>query len=117
MKLHDKQMSLQQVLASEERQSKFSVPSLPTTKYTCTSANELESWKEDTPPEENSLHVYNFNRYMNSMLSLHHGDITQLSCDMLVIPIRDEDKISEHGMQTSNYLKSVHIHDDLKIRM
>lgn len=96
MKLHDKQMSLQQVLASDERQSKF--PSLPTTKYTCTSPNELESWKEDTPPEENSLHVYNFNRHMNSILSLHHGDITHLSCDMLVIPIRDEEKISEHSV-------------------
>ena len=61
-------------------------------------ANDLQSWREDTPPEENSLHVFNYNREINSILSLHHGDITQLSCDLLVVPLQRMKTYSVEGL-------------------
>ncbi len=104
MKLSEKQNNLTTLIVNEQEHSSKLPPTSTTTPLSPLSplspitmfANDLQSWREDTPPEENSLHMFNYNHEINSILSLHHGDITSLSCDMLVIPLR---KIESHCVE------------------
>ena len=113
MKLENKQSGLDNILDTEHELQKSTTTNINTThpisqssssasinstlSSTCTAARDLHSWREDTPPEENSLHIFNYNRNINSILSLHHGDVTNLTCDMLVIPLKRHESSQNQG--------------------
>ncbi len=88
IKLIEKQKNLDGLMAAQQSHKGKTPSPSPIPPNILTHVRDLGSWREDTPPEENSLHIYNYNRHINDILSLHHGDVTLLSCDMLVMPLQ-----------------------------
>ena len=51
-------------------------------------ARELSPWKEEEPcTEEDALDICSYNPHLNSIVSVYYEDITELRCDMLVMPV------------------------------
>lgn len=100
IQLVEKQKNLGSLITKEQEHTKEVTPPPSDTPPDLIEARDLEIWREDTPPEENSLHVFNYDQRINSILSLHHGDITLLACDMLVVPLQ---KLTSNLQESTTY--------------